>query len=64
MIENVDGRVIECRDCMDGYSIEVNGNQVWWVYYSEAKPEMKAEIAFSSIVAALKSIAALNQRNG
>lgn len=64
MIENIDGRKIECRSCVDCYAIEVSGNQVWWVYYDEKNPEMKAEIAFSSIVNAIRSISATTQRNG
>lgn len=64
MIENINGRKIECRSCHDGYSIEVSGNQVWWVDYDEKNPEMKAEIAFSSIVSALQSIYDTTQRNG
>ena len=56
IVETVGGRVIECRSCDDGYSIEVGGNRVWWVCYKEKNPESKAEIAFSAIVSAIRSI--------
>ena len=54
MKETVGNREIECRDCADGYSICVDGSQVWWVSYKTLNPEVKAEIAFSAIVKSIR----------
>lgn len=59
MIEKVGNKTVECRDTWDGYSIEVNGVQIWRVYHHEMHPEMKAEIAFSSLVEYIKQVGKL-----
>lgn len=56
MIERVGNYAVECRNGLNGYSIEVNGKQVYWVSHKEFKPELKAEVSFSSIVSTLKQI--------
>ena len=54
MKETVGSREIECRDCVDGYAIFVDGNQVWLVDYKTRSPEVKAELAFSAIIEAIR----------
>lgn len=64
MIEKVGNRRIECKSCADGYSICVDGNQVWWVDYCKKLSEKEAETAFSAIVSAMESIHKLSNETG
>lgn len=61
MIEKIGDKAVELRGCLSGYSIEVAGNQVWWVDYGTFS-ERDAETAFSAIVSTIRLCDTLTRR--
>jgi hypothetical protein len=54
MIEHIGIWTVSLVNKEQGYSIRLNDKEYWFVPYHKSRPEAKAELAFSSVVAAIK----------